>query len=240
MRGPSSQRRSPPSPARPNDLRPRRNAAAVRRRAAAVMASVLSPRGEGMRLRTLILMDRPRRHIAGRRWRFATTPSRSSRTQRGISMPTARLPSRRGRFSRWGRRWTSLRTIPAPWSRTTPGTHHGRLRRLPRALPPDRHYRLLRRGAAGLAREIHLSRRGLGSATGATRCRRPPVSGRMPARRHHHLLVYCTVHPASVDAFCTAAQQRGFDMAAGKVMMDRNAPDDLRDSAQTGYDSPRR
>ena len=48
--------------------------------------------------------------------------------------------------------------------------------------------------------------------------------------------VYCTVHPTSVDAFCTAAQQRGFCMAAGKVMMDRNAPDDLRDSAQTGYE----
>ena len=44
--------------------------------------------------------------------------------------------------------------------------------------------------------------------------------------------VYCTVHPASVDAFCTAAQQRGFCMAAGKVMMDRNARDDLQDTAQ--------
>ncbi len=48
--------------------------------------------------------------------------------------------------------------------------------------------------------------------------------------------VYCTVHPASVDAFCTAAQQRGFCMAAGKVMMDRNARDDLQDTAQAGYD----
>ena len=48
--------------------------------------------------------------------------------------------------------------------------------------------------------------------------------------------VYSTVHPTSVDAFCTAAQQRGFCMAAGKVMMDRNAPDDLRDTAQSGYE----
>ena len=47
--------------------------------------------------------------------------------------------------------------------------------------------------------------------------------------------VYCTVHPASVDAFCSAAQARGFCMAAGKVMMDRNAPDDLRDTAESGY-----
>jgi guanine deaminase len=48
--------------------------------------------------------------------------------------------------------------------------------------------------------------------------------------------VYCTTHPASVDAFFTAAQARSFRMAAGKVMMDRNAPDDLKDTAERGYD----
>lgn len=48
--------------------------------------------------------------------------------------------------------------------------------------------------------------------------------------------VYCTVHPCSVDAFFTAAQARGFRMAAGKVMMDQNAPDDLTDTAQQSYD----
>lgn len=47
--------------------------------------------------------------------------------------------------------------------------------------------------------------------------------------------VYCTVHPASVDAFFTVARARRFAMAAGKVMMDRNAPDDLSDTAETGY-----
>jgi guanine deaminase len=47
--------------------------------------------------------------------------------------------------------------------------------------------------------------------------------------------VYCTTHPASVDAFFTAAQARGFRMAAGKVLMDRNAPDDLKDTAERGY-----
>ena len=66
--------------------------------------------------------------------------------------------------------------------------HHGRLRRLPRALPADRHHRLLRRAAAGLAREIHLPRRGSVRRPGPRRCGRPPVSGRMPAQRHHHLL----------------------------------------------------
>lgn len=47
--------------------------------------------------------------------------------------------------------------------------------------------------------------------------------------------VYCTVHPASVDAFFTAARSRQFAMAAGKVMMDRNAPGDLSDTAETSY-----
>ena len=47
---------------------------------------------------------------------------------------------------------------------------------------------------------------------------------------------YCTIHPASVDAYFTAAKARGLRMLGGKVMMDRNAPDNLRDTAQSGYD----
>jgi len=47
--------------------------------------------------------------------------------------------------------------------------------------------------------------------------------------------VYCTVHPQSVDAFFEAARARRFCMAAGKVMMDRNAPDDLVDTAERAY-----
>ncbi len=47
---------------------------------------------------------------------------------------------------------------------------------------------------------------------------------------------FCTIHPASVDAFFAEALARKMRMAAGKVMMDRNAPADLRDSVQTGYD----
>jgi guanine deaminase len=48
--------------------------------------------------------------------------------------------------------------------------------------------------------------------------------------------VYCTVHPQSADALFEAAQARGFRMAAGKVMMDRGVPDNLKDTAQQGYD----
>jgi len=47
---------------------------------------------------------------------------------------------------------------------------------------------------------------------------------------------YCTIHPESVDAYFEASQKRGLRMLGGKVMMDRNAPDNLRDTAQTGYD----
>jgi guanine deaminase len=43
-------------------------------------------------------------------------------------------------------------------------------------------------------------------------------------------LVFCTVHPSSVDAFFAAADRRRLRMIAGKVMMDRNAPPDLCDS----------
>jgi len=49
-------------------------------------------------------------------------------------------------------------------------------------------------------------------------------------------MVYCTVHPQSVDAFFAAAEQRGARMIAGKVMMDRDTPEGLRDTAQGGYD----
>jgi guanine deaminase len=49
-------------------------------------------------------------------------------------------------------------------------------------------------------------------------------------------MVYCTVHPQSVDAFFAASERRGARMIAGKTMMDRDAPDALRDTAQRGYD----
>ncbi|MBT00581.1 MAG: guanine deaminase [Oceanospirillaceae bacterium] len=48
-------------------------------------------------------------------------------------------------------------------------------------------------------------------------------------------LVFGSVHPQSVDAFFTEAQQRRLRMIAGKVMMDRNAPDYLCDTAESSY-----
>jgi guanine deaminase len=49
-------------------------------------------------------------------------------------------------------------------------------------------------------------------------------------------MVYCTVHPGSAEAFFAAAEKRGARMIAGKVMMDRDAPEALMDTAQRGYD----
>ena len=50
---------------------------------------------------------------------------------------------------------------------------------------------------------------------------------------------YCSVHPQSVDAYFSAAEQRGMLMIGGKVMMDRNAPEALTDTPQRGYDETR-
>ncbi|EDZ47412.1 guanine deaminase [Rhodobacterales bacterium Y4I] len=47
---------------------------------------------------------------------------------------------------------------------------------------------------------------------------------------------YCTIHPESADAFFAAAQARGQRVAGGKTCMDRNAPEGLRDTAQSAYD----
>jgi guanine deaminase len=48
--------------------------------------------------------------------------------------------------------------------------------------------------------------------------------------------VFCTVHPESVDAFFEVALSHNMRMIAGKVLMDRNAPQKLTDTAQRGYD----
>lgn len=50
------------------------------------------------------------------------------------------------------------------------------------------------------------------------------------------VMTYCTVHPESVDAFFQAAQEKRMRVIAGKVLMDRNAPAELLDTAQSGYD----
>lgn len=48
-------------------------------------------------------------------------------------------------------------------------------------------------------------------------------------------LVFGTVHKQSVEAFFEAAEALNLRMIAGKVLMDRNAPDYLTDTAESGY-----
>ncbi len=47
---------------------------------------------------------------------------------------------------------------------------------------------------------------------------------------------YCSVHRESAEAFFAAAHARDMLTVGGKVMMDRNAPDGLRDTPQSAYD----
>jgi len=47
--------------------------------------------------------------------------------------------------------------------------------------------------------------------------------------------VYCSVHPQSAEAFFAESERRNTRMIAGKVMMDRNAPEALTDTAESSY-----
>ncbi len=49
-------------------------------------------------------------------------------------------------------------------------------------------------------------------------------------------LVFCAVYPQSVDALFEEAEKLNMRLIAGKVLMDRNAPEALLDSPQSGYD----
>lgn len=48
-------------------------------------------------------------------------------------------------------------------------------------------------------------------------------------------LVFGTVHAHSADAIFEAADAKGMRLIAGKVLMDSNCPEELRDDAETGY-----
>ncbi|AYV22778.1 guanine deaminase [Vibrio mediterranei] len=52
-------------------------------------------------------------------------------------------------------------------------------------------------------------------------------------------LVFGTVHKESVDVFFEEAEKRKLRMIAGKVLMDRNAPDYLTDTPESGYQASR-
>ena len=50
---------------------------------------------------------------------------------------------------------------------------------------------------------------------------------------------YCSVHKESAEAFFAEAHDRNMLTIAGKVMMDRNAPEGVLDTPQSGYDDTR-
>ena len=52
-------------------------------------------------------------------------------------------------------------------------------------------------------------------------------------------VAFCSVHKASCDALLVEAEKRNMRMVAGKVMMDRNAPDALLDTAEQAYEETR-
>lgn len=52
-------------------------------------------------------------------------------------------------------------------------------------------------------------------------------------------MVFATVHKQSVDAIFGEAEARGLRLLAGKVMMDRNCPEFLRDTPESAYEESR-
>ncbi|MDQ2091008.1 guanine deaminase [Marimonas arenosa] len=75
-----------------------------------------------------------------------------------------------------------------------------------------------------------------------------PVHAAEMARIYYDLLCahgtttaasYCSVHAASAEAYFAEAARRNMCMIGGKVMMDRGAPEGLRDTPQSGYDDSR-
>ncbi|OBQ83400.1 guanine deaminase [Mesorhizobium sp. WSM3873] len=50
------------------------------------------------------------------------------------------------------------------------------------------------------------------------------------------VVAYCSVHKSSAEAFFAESHDRNMLNIAGKVMMDRNAPEGVLDTPQTGYD----
>lgn len=49
-------------------------------------------------------------------------------------------------------------------------------------------------------------------------------------------VAYCSVHKTSAEAYFSEAKRRNIRAIGGKVLMDRNAPDGLLDTPQTGFD----
>ncbi len=77
--------------------------------------------------------------------------------------------------------------------------------------------------------ELEFAARGRADEVAAFFCREMLRNGTTTAG------VFATVHPESVDAIFAQAEKLDLRLVAGKVMMDRNAPPPLLDSAESGF-----
>ncbi len=112
-----------------------------------------------------------------------------------------------------------------------------RLRRLPRALSAAPGDRKLRHAAPRLAdaRYTFPAEAAFADVRVARRVARDYLDENL-RQGITTAAVFCTVHPGSVDALMREAAKRSLRLIAGKVLMDRNAPRALRDTATRGYD----
>lgn len=143
---------------------------------------------------------------------------------------------------------------------TAVGSHDALGPRLPRGLPIiDHRGKLI--GPGFIDTHVHYPQLGVIASYGEqllswleryvfpeeSRFAEPAYAGAIASGFLDHLLdhgtttaaVYCTVHPESADVFFSESSKRNTRMIAGKVLMDRNAPEALLDTALRGYDESR-
>ena len=109
-----------------------------------------------------------------------------------------------------------------------------RLHRQPRALPADRCHRLQRAAVLDWLNDYVFPTEARFADPGHASVTANVCLDEMLRNGTTTALVFGTVHRQSVDAFFEAAEQRRMRMICGKVLMDRNCPENLRDTAETG------
>ena len=179
--------------------------------------------------------------LIGQTLRYSDDPFRAGTSAAHAQRARRSGAARRRRSWRWARRIPCCAPIPGAGARLWHVPDFCGLHRRPCALPADRDHRVLGQAADRLAQHLYLPRRNALCRPRLCRRHRRPLYGSDAVAWHHHVWpATATIHPESVDAFFEAAQTRGMRAWAGKTCMDRNAPDGLRDTAQSAYDDSKR
>ena len=111
------------------------------------------------------------------------------------------------------------------------------LRRHARPLRADGHHRVVRRAAPRVAREVHVSRGSAGSAIRTTRARwRSSSCAELLRNGTTTAMVFATTHRRRSTRSSRPRARRSMRLIAGKVLMDRNVPEAVRDTAESGYE----